>query len=134
MHKRLSLGLTLGFIGNLMFLAFTAVSYWYYRIFEPDNTFVRLVEILAYAVLYGGFLMLAAADIILWITVSMRTVVKSAFAGYIIMEAAIMYCELNAFTVRNFYNSYSMGFAIIHSVLSAAVCFAFVYGPIPLQF
>ena len=38
-----------------------------------------------------------------------------------------MYCDLNSFEVMSFYDPYSMLLAIVHSVISAAVCFAFLY-------
>ena len=42
------------------------------------------------------------------------------------MEAFFMYCELNSFDVLSFYDPYSLPLAIVHSIVSAVICFAFL--------
>jgi len=127
MHKKLSLGINLALAGNLLFVLFGIICYWFQKIYDPDSVFSAFLEKTAYVTLFSGFIALAAAEVLLWRTVRMRTAVKVAFALYIIMEAFMMYCELNSFKVMSFYDPYSMKLAILHAVLSAVVCFAFVY-------
>ncbi|MBQ8582317.1 MAG: hypothetical protein IJ487_01075 [Ruminococcus sp.] len=126
MHKKLSLGLSLGFYGNLTFVIFALVCYIYYKSFDPASGFSKVLEVCAYLCLFAGFAMLAAADVLIIITTRMRTMLKTVFSLYIVMEAFMMYCELNSFKVLSFYDPYSVWLAIIHSVLSAAVCFCFL--------
>ncbi len=126
MHKKLSLGLSLGFYGNLTFVIFALVCYIYYKSFDPASGFSKVLEVFAYLCLFGGFAMLAAADVLIIITTRMRKLLKTVFSLYIVMEAVMMYCELNSFKVLSFYDPYSVWLAIIHSVLSAAVCFCFL--------
>ena len=127
MHKKLSLGLWLGLFGNLLFVLFALLCFWFYSIYDPDSLFVNLLEKAAYITLYSGFICLAGAEVLLWRTMRMRIWLKIGFALYIIMEAFMMYCELNSYEVMSFYEPYSLKLAIVHSMLSAIVCFLFVY-------
>lgn len=127
MHKKLSLGINLALAGNLLFILFAVICYFFYKSYDPSSSFSAFLEKTAYTTLFAGFIALAAAEVLLWLTVRMRLLVKLAFAFYIIMEAFMMYCELNSFKVMSFYDPYSMKLAILHAVLSAVVCFAFVY-------
>ncbi len=127
MHKKLSLGINLALAGNLLFILFGIICYWFQSSYDPKSSFSAFLEKTAYTTLFAGFIALAAAEILLWRTVRMRLAVKLAFAFYILMEAFMMYCELHSFDVMSFYDPYSMKLAILHAVLSAAVCFAFVY-------
>lgn len=127
MHKKLSLALTLGLIGNALFILFALLAYTYYRVYDPDSKSVVILEHITYTSLMSGFFCLAASALLLWITLRMRTVLKAGFSIYIIMEAVLMYLELNSFRYMSFYEPYSLKLAIAHSILSAAVCFLFVY-------
>ena len=127
MHKKLSLGLWLGLIGNLLFVLFALLWVWFYNIYEPDNGFVKFLEKMTYLSLYSGFICLAAAEVLLWRTMRMRLSLKIGFALYIAMEAFMMYCELHSYDVMSFYEPYSLKLAIAHSILSGVVCFLFVY-------
>lgn len=135
MHKKLTFGLKFGLIGNLLFILFAIFAFWYYRIYDPDSKFCRFLELLTYATLIAGFVSLVISDVLMCISVRMKTVIKAAYTLYIIMEAAIMYCELNMYKVMEFYEPYSLKLAIVHAMLSAVVCFAFVYlDPYKTQF
>ena len=135
MHKKLSLGINLALAGNLLFILFAVFWYWFYKIYDPNSGFVSLLEKVTYVTLFAGFICLAAADVLFWRTIRMRTAVKVVFALYIAMEAFMMYCELNSYEVMSFYKPYSMKLAILHAILSAAACFIFVYlDPYKTQF
>lgn len=126
MQKKLSLGLALGFYGNLLFVIFAIVCYIYYSLYDPESGFTKALEITAYACEFAGFGLLFAADVLISITTRMRKWFKILFSFYIIMEAVMMYCELNSFAVKDFYSPYSLGLAVAHSLISAVVCFSFV--------
>ncbi len=135
MHKKLSLGLILGLAGNLLFIAFALLAYWYYKIFDPTSGFVKFLEKVTYTVLFSGFICLVVSEVLLCITLRMRRLLKIANGLYIIMEAVLMYFELNTIRYRSFYEPYSFKLAIIHSLVSAVVCFMFVYlDPYKVQF
>lgn len=135
MHKKLSLGLILGLAGNLLFIAFALLAYWYYKIFDPTSGFVKFLEKVTYTVLFSGFICLVVSEVLLCITMRMRRLLKIANGLYIIMEAVLMYFELNTIRYRSFYEPYSFKLAIIHSLVSAVVCFMFVYlDPYKVQF
>ncbi len=125
MHKKLSFGLNLGLIGNALFIAFSAVCYVYYLIFNPESAFVKFLEIVAYTLEFSGFAALVAADILIIKTARMRDWLKIGFSIYIVTEAVMMTLELNSYRIE-FYKPYSLLLAIIHSIFSAAVCFAFL--------
>lgn len=126
MHKQLNIGLNLGLIGNALFLAFAVTCAFYYLIYDPNSAFVKFLEITAYTFEFSGFIALIVSDILISRTTRMRIWLKIAFTFYIIMEAFMMYCELNAFQVRGFYDPYSFALAIAHSIVSAVVCLLFL--------
>ena len=127
MHKKLDLGLKLGFIGNLCFVLFALLWFWFYNIYDPDSGFVKFLEKVTYLALISGFVCLAVSEYFMWTTMRMRIWLKIGFALYIIMEVFMMYCELHSYEVMSFYEPYSLELAMGHSILSAAVCFMFVY-------
>ncbi len=125
MHKKLSLGLNLGLVGNVFFIVFSAVCYVYYLIYNPESGFVKFLEITAYLFEFSGFASLIVSDILISRTARMRNWLKIGFAVYIVVEAVMMTLELNSYRI-DFYKPYSLLLAIIHSVFSAAVCFSFL--------
>lgn len=129
MQAKLSRALTLGIVGNGLFVLFLLVSLLYRQIFVSDvpDGVVKIVEILAYFIEVAGFAMLVIADYFICSAVRMRRLTKIAFSLYLVMEAFLMFCELNGFMVRNFYTPYSLWLYIVHVLASAAVCFTFVY-------
>ena len=127
MHKKLKLGLTLGLMGNAFFVLFALLCLWFYTVYTPNSGFAKFLEVIAYISLISGFICLAGSEFFMWKTMRMRLWLKISFALYILMEVFMMYCELHSYEVMNFYDPYSLKLAIVHSVLSAAVCFMFVY-------
>jgi hypothetical protein rflaF_08677 len=127
MQGRLSKGLLCGLIGNALFILFALVTFIFYTIFftAPD-ALVKSLEILAYAVEICGFAVLAVSDFLICTAVRMRKWFKISFSAYILMEAALMILELNSYNFSSFYHPYSFALAIVHSILSAAVCFTFI--------
>lgn len=129
MQAKLSRALTLGIIGNGLFLLFLLISLLYHQLFNssaPDIA-VKVVEVIAYFVEIGGFAVLVIADYFICSAVRMRKAPKIAFSLYLALEAFFMFCELNGMTVRSFYNPYSLVLYIVHVLASAAACFTFVY-------
>ncbi len=125
MRERLSLGLLLGQVGNGLFIIFTVIVYIYYFAYEPGSVVIKGMEITAYIVEICGFASLAYADFLLIEAVRMRKTMKAGFTFYIIMEVVMMIMELNSYRLE-FYEPYSLALAIIHSIVSAAVCFSFL--------
>ncbi|MDE5583375.1 MAG: hypothetical protein K2J08_06700 [Ruminococcus sp.] len=124
-HKKLGKGLTLGLVGNSLFVAFSVVCYIYYLVYKPNNAFSKFLEITAYTLEFSGFVSLIVSDILISRTARMRDWLKTAFSVYIVAEAVMMILELNSYRL-DFYKPYSLALAIIHSVFSAVVCFSFL--------
>lgn len=129
MQAKLSRALTLGIIGNGLFILFFLVSLLYHHLFTSaaSEGLIKTIEVLAYFIEVAGFTVLVIADYFICSAVRMRAVTKTAFSLYLAMEAFFMFCELNGFMVKNFYNPYSLGLYIVHVLASAAACFTFVY-------
>jgi len=125
MHKRLDKGLTLGLVGNLLFVAFGFICYIYYITYDYESIFSKVVEIIAYTVEFAGFGILIYAVSLIWSSARMRNWLKTGYTVYIAVEAVMMILELNSFRLE-FYKPYSLALAIFHSVFSAMVCFAFL--------
>ncbi len=127
MHRKLKLGLDLGLGGNVVFLIFAVLTYVYMRLSAKasDKTLLGL-ERFEYFLLFLGFAMLLASACFLTSTLRMRAKFKIAYWVYICMEAFIMYCELNSYETKSFYHPYSLGLAIAHALISAAICFTFI--------
>lgn len=124
MHEKLSKGLTFGLIGNIFFILFSLVCFAYYSIFGRDGIVVPFIEVIAYLCEGAGFVFMVLAVININRTVRMRMWLKVCFPLYIVMELVLMVLELNSYRIE-FYKPYSLLLAIIHSVVSAAVCFCF---------
>lgn len=129
MQAKLSRALTLGIIGNGLFVLFLMISLFYHHIFNTDvpELIKKFIEVIAYFVEVGGFTVLVIADYFICSAVRMRKAPKIAFSLYLVMEAFLMFCELNGLTVQSFYAPYSLALYILHILASSAVCFTFVY-------
>lgn len=125
MHKKLNTGLNLGLIGNALFIAFSAVCFVYYLIYDPEKKISKFLEITAYVCEFSGFGVLILSDILIIKTARMRDWLKIAFSVYIVTEAVMMTLELNSYRIE-FYKPYSLLLAILHSIFSASVCFSFL--------
>ncbi|MBP3309947.1 MAG: hypothetical protein J6L05_03955 [Ruminococcus sp.] len=126
MRKQLSFGLTFGLIGNLLFILFALITYLYYITYTPENSGIKFLEILAYLCEFAAFGILVISDVLICRAVRMRKWLKIGYSFYIAMEAFMMFCELNSEMVISFYQPYSLALAIIHAIISAAVCFSFL--------
>ena len=122
MHEKLNKGLQCGLIGNALFVLFAIVTFIYY---ETDGT-SKILEILAYTCEFGGFGVMLFSSYFLIISLRDRKLLKIGYTLYTVMEAFLMYCELNTFDVVSFYKPYSLPLAIVHAIISAAVCFTFL--------
>lgn len=129
MQAKLSRAITLGIIGNGLFILFLLVSLLYNRLFTSDinGGLLKLIEVTAYIIEVSGFAVLVMTDYFICSAVRTRKLPKIAFSLYLAMEAFFMFCELNGYLVRNFYAPYSLWLYIFHVLASAAVCFTFVY-------
>lgn len=125
MNPRLRNALRLGLAGNLMFVLFGFVCYFYYKTYDRESSFSSTLEVVAYLIEVGGFGALVLSDFLLSTTVRMRNYMKIGYSVYILLESVMMYFELNTMDLE-FYQPYSLGLAIVHSIISAAVCFSFL--------
>ncbi len=125
MHKRLDKGIFLGIIGNILFVLFGLICYIFYVSYEPESVHSKILEALAYISEFSGFIILIYSGWLMFSAVRMRSWLKFGFSAYIALEAVMMFLEINT-TRFSFYAPYSLMLAIIHSVLSAVVCFSFI--------
>ena len=125
MHERLNKGIFLGILGNVLFIVFGLVCYLFYISYSSGSIHSKILEILAYAIEFAGFIVLIYSSRLMFSAIRMRSWLKLGFSAYIVLEAVMMFLEIN--TSRfSFYEPYSLGLAVIHSILSAAVCFSFI--------
>ena len=125
MHERLNRGIFLGIIGNVLFITFGLICYLFYISYEGESVHSRVLEISAYITEFSGFIVLIYSSWLMFSAIRMRSWLKFGFSAYILLEAIMMFLEINT-AKFSFYAPYSLGLAIFHSVLSAAVCFSFV--------
>ena len=125
MHKRLDKGIFLGIIGNILFVLFGLICYIFYVSYEPESVHSKILEALAYISEFSGFIILIYSGWLMFSAVRMISWLKFGFSAYIALEAVMMFLEINT-TRFSFYAPYSLMLAIIHSVLSAVVCFSFI--------
>lgn len=125
MQEKLTKGIFFGLIGNILFVIFSLICLLYYYTYNAESVFSKIIETLAYCTEFMGFGLLIYADYLLIASLRLRRVLKVCFSAYIILEAVMMILELNAYNFT-FYQPYSLALAIIHAVVSAAACFAFL--------
>lgn len=125
MHESLRRGLTCGFIGNLFFIIFAIVCYIYYVTYKIGSGLSNFLEVVAYTIEGVGFFFLVVAMIEINRSVRMRPYLKISFPIYTAIELILMIFELNSYQL-SFYKPYSLALAIVHAVVSAAVCFTFL--------
>lgn len=124
-QEKLTKGIFFGLIGNLLFVMFGVIAFIYYHSYSHDSFLSKTLEALAYSVEFLAFGLLLYADWLLIKSIRLRRLLKISFTCYIILEAVMMVLELNFFRL-DFYEPYSLPLAIIHTVVSAMACFAFL--------
>lgn len=125
MHEKLSKGMTLGLVGNIFFVLFSIICFFYYQAFGSHGIVVEFIEVSAYACEAAGFICLLISIILICRTARMRIWLKIVFPIYILVELVLMVLELNSYRIE-FYEPYSLALAIIHAVFSAIICFTFL--------
>ena len=125
MHEKLHKGLFFGLIGNILFIAFGLICALYYFTFDSEAFHTRLLETTAYCVEFLGFGLLVYSDVLLSMSLRLRRLLKICYSLYIVLEALMMLLELNSARL-DFYRPYSLVLSMIHAVISAAACFAFL--------
>ena len=125
MHEKLEKGLFFGFIGNILFVAFGLICALYYYTYDGYAMYPRFIEVLAYCVEFMGFGLLIYSDYLLSVSLRLRRLLKVSYTAYIVLEALMMVLELNGNNV-DFYRPYSLALSIVHAIISAAACFAFL--------
>lgn len=125
MQEKLTKGIFFGLIGNILFVVFGLVCLLYYYTYNAEGIFSRIIEAIAYMVEFMGFGLLIYADYLLIASLRLRRMLKVSFSAYIVLEAMMMFLELNAYNF-SFYQPYSLTLAIVHAVVSAMACFAFL--------
>ena len=124
-QEKLTKGIFLGLIGNLLFVAFGLICLFYYYTYSNESLFSKIIEILAYCTEFMGFGLLLYADWLFIKSIRLRRLLKISFSSYIFFEAVMMILELNAYKIEA-YEPYSLALAIAHAVISGMVCFSFL--------
>ena len=125
MHKRLNNGIKYCFIANLLFFAFSIICLIYYKTFDYESVFSKILEIIAYTVEIGGFCLFLWGDWLISTAMRFRTMMKICITIYIIVEALMMVLELNSYRL-DFYQPYSLLLAMVHSAFSGLTCLTFL--------
>lgn len=125
MQEKLTKGIFFGLIGNILFVVFGLICLLYYYTYDAESIFSRIIEVTAYCTEFMGFGLLIYADYLLIASLRLRRMLKVCFSAYIVLEAVMMFLELNAYNFT-FYEPYSLPLAIVHAVVSAMACFAFL--------
>ncbi|MBR2912738.1 MAG: hypothetical protein IKK51_03780 [Oscillospiraceae bacterium] len=125
MHPKLKRCFHFGQYANILFLVFAFVSVLYYWLIKRHNIEVVALEIAAYTIETGGFVLMLLSLINFWKIVRHRYIMKAAMLIYLITEVVIMIMDFNAERLE-FYQSNSMALNIGHSIFSAAICFTYL--------
>lgn len=125
MHPKLKRCFHFGQYANILFLVFAFVSVLYYWLIKRHNIEVVALEIAAYTIETGGFVLMLLSLINFWKIVRHRYIMKAAMLIYLITEVVIMIMDFNAERLA-FYQSNSMALNIGHSIFSAAICFTYL--------
>lgn len=125
MHPKLKRCFHFGQYANILFLVFAFVSVLYYWLIKRYNFEVVALEIAAYTIETGGFVLMLLSLINFWKIVRHRYIMKAAMLIYLITEIIIMIIDFNAERLE-FYQSNSMALNIGHSIFSAAICFTYL--------
>lgn len=125
MQEKLTKGIFFGLIGNILFVAFGLICLLYYYTYNSESIFSKIMEFIAYCTEFMGFGLLIYADYLLIASLRLRRMLKVCFSAYIVLEAVMMFLELNAYNFT-FYQPYSLPLAIVHAIVSAMACFAFL--------
>lgn len=125
MHPKLKRCFEFGQYANILFLAFTVVTYLYYWLVRRYSLSLVPMEIAAYTIETAGFVMMLLSLLNFCKIVRHRYLMKTAMLLYLITEVVIMILDFNADQLE-FYRSGSMWFNIIHSIYSAATCFTYL--------
>lgn len=124
-QEKLTKGIFFGLIGNAAFVAFGLICLLYYYTYSDGSFFSRSIEALAYCTELAGFGLLLYADYLLIKSIRLRRLLKFSFTAYVILEALMMILEINSYKI-SIYQPYSLPIAIVHAVISAAACLAFL--------
>lgn len=124
-QEKLTKGIYFGYIGNLLFVAFGITSIFYYFTYENGSIFSKLLEGIAYGIEIFGFGILLYADWLFIKSLRLRRLLKFSFTAYILLEAVMMFLELNSYKIED-YKPFSMPVAMAHAAASGLVCFSFL--------
>ncbi len=125
MHPRLKKCFQFGQYANILFLVFAAICALYYWLINRHALEVVALEVAAYTVETGGFVLMLLSLLHFWKIVRHRYVMKAAMLVYLITEVVIMILDFNADRLP-FYQSNSMALNITHSIFSAVICFTYL--------
>ncbi len=125
MQEKLTKGIFFGLVGNILFVTFGLICLLYYYTYNSESIFSKIMEFIAYCTEFMGFGLLIYADYLLIASLRLRRMLKVCFSAYIVLEAVMMFLELNAYNF-SFYEPYSLPLAIVHAIVSAMACFAFL--------
>ena len=125
MNKHLPTCFKFGLAGNIFFVLFGIICMIYYAAFGDTNVIILPIEFAAYTCEVLGFIFIILTFVWFSRYLRHRLIMKISFSFYILMELVLMVIELNSYKFE-FYEPYSVVLAIVHSIISAAVCFSFL--------
>ena len=125
MHERLNKGLKLSLIGNILFIAFGIICFIFYKTYSPHGIHTSILAFIAYTTEITGFALLMFGDWLIASAIRFRRAFKAAWTFYVIFEAVMMIMELNSSKI-DFYHPFSLPLAIMHAVITGAVCLTFL--------
>lgn len=125
MHPKLKRCFRFGQYANILFLAFAIVSTLYYWLVNRYSRDMIPLEVAAYTIEVGGFVLMLFSMLNFWKIVRDRRIMKAAMLIYLLVEVVIMVMDFNANRIP-FYQSNSMALNIGHSIFSAVICFTYL--------
>ncbi|MDE7098133.1 MAG: hypothetical protein K2O60_03195 [Ruminococcus sp.] len=125
MQEKLTKGIFFGLVGNILFVVFGLICLIYYYTYDAESIFSKIMEFIAYLTEFMGFGLLIYADYLLIVSLRLRRMLKVCFSAYIALESVMMFLELNSYNFE-FYKPYSLALAIVHAIVCAMACFAFL--------
>ena len=116
----------IGLIANIMFVIFIIVTMIYYAYYRRTGNIVVPVEVIAYSIEVGGFLMMLVSVVGYGVKLRFRHFLKVCMAIYFVVEFVIMICDFNLIDVEDFYTPASKILIIGHCVFSAIVVMSYL--------
>lgn len=125
MHPRLKRCFSCGQYANILFVVFAFLTAVYVWSIDTHGLTIVPLEIAAYTVEAGGFVLMLFSLVNFWKIVRHRYLMKAAMLVYLITELVIMVIDFNADRLT-FFHSRAMWLNIGHSIFSGAILFTYL--------